>query len=88
MRALVIERTEGPAALELQDVPEPEPEEGFVLLDVEAAGVSFPDLLLTRGEYQLKPELPFTPAWSAPARFAGRPRAPASSPATARWRSR
>jgi NADPH2:quinone reductase len=61
MRALVIERTDGPAALELRDVPEPEPEEGFVLLEVEAAGVSFPDLLLTRGEYQLKPELPFTP---------------------------
>jgi NADPH:quinone reductase len=61
MRALVIERTEGPGALELRDVPDPEPAEGHLLIDVEAAGVSFPDLLLTRGEYQMKPELPFTP---------------------------
>jgi NADPH2:quinone reductase len=61
VRALVIERTEGPEALELRDVPEPEPQDGHLLIDVAAAGVSFPDLLLTRGEYQLKPELPFTP---------------------------
>jgi NADPH2:quinone reductase len=39
-------------------VPESEP--GHLLIDVRAAGVSFPDLLLTRGEYQLKPEPPFT----------------------------
>src|SRR2546422_4846398 len=32
-----------------------------VLVDVHAAGVSFPELLQTRGEYQLKPELPFIP---------------------------
>lgn len=61
MRVLVIERTEGPGALELRDVPDPEPAEGHLLIDVEAAGVSFPDLLLTRGEYQMKPDLPFTP---------------------------
>lgn len=61
MRALVVERTDGPEALELRDVPEPEPADGHLLIDVVAAGVSFPDLLLTRGEYQLRPELPFTP---------------------------
>src|SRR5438046_3868769 len=32
-----------------------------VTVDVHAAGVSFPELLQTRGEYQLKPELPFVP---------------------------
>jgi NADPH2:quinone reductase len=57
----------GPAtALQLADLPEPEashmltPGSG-VLVDVHAAGVSFPELLQTRGEYQLKPPLPFVP---------------------------
>ena len=45
--------------LERLDEP-PAPAAGDrVLIDVEAAGVVFPDLLLTRGEYQMKPELPF-----------------------------
>jgi len=53
-------------ALKLVDVPEPEattmltPGSG-VLVDVHAAGVSFPEVLQTRGEYQLKPPLPFIP---------------------------
>jgi NADPH2:quinone reductase len=57
----------GPAsALALADVPEPEanhflsPGSG-VVVDVHAAGVSFPELLQTRGEYQFKPPLPFVP---------------------------
>jgi NADPH:quinone reductase len=61
MRALVLNRTGGPEQLELTEVPEPEPEPGHLLIDARAAGVSFPDLLLTRGQYQLKPEPPFTP---------------------------
>jgi len=40
-------------------VPEPELGDG-VLIDVHAAGVSYPDLLLSRGQYQIKPDLPFT----------------------------
>ncbi|CAA9515117.1 MAG: Alcohol dehydrogenase [uncultured Solirubrobacterales bacterium] len=60
MRALRVTALDGPDALELGDAPEPEAGEG-VLIDVEAAGVAFPDLLLTRGEYQLKPEPPFVP---------------------------
>jgi NADPH:quinone reductase len=53
-------------ALELVDITEPEashmltPGSG-VLIDVHAAGVSFPEVLQTRGEYQFKPELPFVP---------------------------
>jgi NADPH2:quinone reductase len=57
----------GPAsALQEAEVPEPEashpmtPGSG-VLVDVHAAGVSFPEVLQTRGEYQLKPPLPFVP---------------------------
>jgi NADPH2:quinone reductase len=61
MRALRLKSLDGPEALELVDVPEPEPVDGTVLIDVHAAGVSFPDLLLTRGEYQLRIEPPFVP---------------------------
>src|ERR1700684_3823079 len=67
MRAIQIKDLTGPAsALELVDIPEPEashmltPGRG-VLVDVHAAGVSFPEVLQTRGEYQLKPPLPFVP---------------------------
>jgi len=67
MRAMQITELSGPAsALALADVPEPEashmlsPGSG-VIVDVHAAGVSFPEVLQTRGEYQLKPPLPFVP---------------------------
>ncbi len=67
MRAIQIVDLSGPAsALREAEVPEPEashmltPGSG-VLVDVAAAGVSFPELLQTRGEYQLKPPLPFVP---------------------------
>jgi NADPH2:quinone reductase len=60
MRALQVTELSGPDALELADAPEPEAGDG-VLIDVEAAGVAFPDLLLTRGQYQIKPDPPFVP---------------------------
>ncbi len=60
MRALQLERLDGPDGLRLVDLPEPEAE-GQILIDVVAAGVSFPDLLLSRGQYQMKPPLPFVP---------------------------
>jgi NADPH:quinone reductase len=63
MRAAVITALTGPDAVEVRDVPEPVPEPGQVLIDVAYAGVVFPDVLQTRGEYQLRPELPFTPGW-------------------------
>src|SRR3954452_7484895 len=67
MRAIQITNLNGPdEALELADVPEPEPSHMLtpgsgVLVDVHAAGVSFPEVLQTRGEYQFKPDLPFIP---------------------------
>lgn len=45
----------------LIDVPEPQVAPGKVLIEVKAAALNFPDLLMTRGEYQLKPPLPFSP---------------------------
>jgi NADPH2:quinone reductase len=67
MRAIQITNLNGPdEALELVDTPEPEPSHMMtpgsgVLVDVHAAGVSFPELLQTRGQYQFKPDLPFVP---------------------------
>jgi NADPH2:quinone reductase len=67
MRAVQITQLTGPAsALEPVDLPEPEashmltPGEG-VVIDVHAAGASFPEVLQTRGAYQIKPPVPFVP---------------------------
>jgi NADPH:quinone reductase len=55
----VVELT-GPAGVEIVDVGEPVADGESLLVDVKAAGVSFPELLQTRGEYQLKIDPPFT----------------------------
>ena len=67
MRAVQIVDLTGPeSALAEVDIPEPEPSHPLtpgegVVVDVHAAGVSFPELLQTRGQYQIKPDLPFVP---------------------------
>lgn len=48
-------------ALRLVDLDEPEPGSGEILVEVEAASLNFFDILLCRGEYQERPDLPFTP---------------------------
>ena len=60
MRAIQVTTLDGPKAVQLVDLPEPDPGNG-VLVDVHVAGVNFPDVLMSRGEYQMKPELPFVP---------------------------
>ena len=63
MRAVQVTSLGGPSAVEVREIPEPTAEGPFgpqVVVEVHAVGVSFPDLLLSRGEYQLKPDLPFT----------------------------
>ncbi len=47
--------------LRLDDVPDPEPGEGQLLVRVRVAALNFPDILLCRGTYQERPPLPFTP---------------------------
>jgi NADPH2:quinone reductase len=60
MRALQVrELLPGHAGVALADLPVPEPGPGEVRVRVRAAAVNFPDLLMTRGDYQLKPDLPF-----------------------------
>jgi NADPH2:quinone reductase len=67
MRALQIADLSGPeSALQEVDLPDPEPSHPLtpgsgVLIDVHAAGVSFPEVLQTRGMYQIQPDLPFVP---------------------------
>ena len=51
----------GPQALRLEDVPEPKPEAGDILIKVSAVGLNFFDTLLLRNQYQVSPPLPFSP---------------------------
>ena len=62
MRAVQIVDLSGPdTALHVVDLPAPQPGADQVLIDVHAAGVAFPEVLQTRGMYQLKPPVPFVP---------------------------
>ncbi|HMJ78562.1 MAG TPA: NADPH:quinone oxidoreductase family protein [Iamia sp.] len=61
MRAAQVLRLDGPDGMEVAEVDEPVARDGQVVIDVEAAGITFPDLLMTRGEYQMKPNPPFVP---------------------------
>ncbi|WP_205471720.1 NADPH:quinone oxidoreductase family protein [Nocardioides sp. SYSU D00038] len=60
MRAAQVLAPTGPADVVVHDVPEPTPAPDDVLVEVHSIGISFPDLLLSKGEYQLKPDPPFT----------------------------
>lgn len=61
MRALVLHDTTGPDGLRLEDFPAPEAPDGTMAIEVHAAGIGFVDWLVTRGEYQISPPLPFVP---------------------------
>ena len=65
MRAVRVHELTGPEALRVDDVPDPVAGAGQVVVDVHAAGVNFPDILLTRGKYQFKPTPPFSPGGEA-----------------------
>lgn len=60
MRAIHISSLDGPDAVEVVDLPDPHHGD-LVTIEVKAAGVAFPELLQTRGLYQVKPDLPFVP---------------------------
>lgn len=62
MKALVVEALSPDlSGTALKDISEPSAAPGQVLIRVRAAALNYPDLLMTRGEYQLKPLLPFSP---------------------------
>jgi NADPH2:quinone reductase len=60
MRALQVISPTGPAGVEVTEVDEPAPGPGDVLVEVHRVGLSFPDLLLSKGQYQVRPDPPFT----------------------------
>ncbi|MFL0671646.1 MAG: NADPH:quinone oxidoreductase family protein [Erythrobacter sp.] len=61
MQALVVTHLSPDlAGVALADIPAPARKPGEVLVAVRAASLNFPDLLMTRGEYQFKPQVPFT----------------------------
>lgn len=68
MKAAVISRYGGPEVLAVRDVPDPQPNPGQVLVQVEAAGVNFADIMAARGGYPGTPEPPLV----AGREFAGR----------------
>jgi NADPH2:quinone reductase len=61
MRALMLHELGKPENLRLEDVADPIPGAGDVVVDVHAAAVNFPDLLTIEGKYQFRPDLPFAP---------------------------
>lgn len=60
MRAVQVQSLSGPTGVAVVEVDEPTPRDDEVLVEVHRVGVSFPDLLLSQGLYQLRPEPPFT----------------------------
>ena len=61
MKALVVKQFGAPETLVIEERPTPVPGAGEVLVDVHAAGVNFPDLMVIAGTYQNLPPLPFIP---------------------------
>ena len=59
MRAVRVHALTGPAGLCVDELEAPTPGAGEVAIDVRAAGVNFPEVLLSYGRYQFKPALPF-----------------------------
>ena len=61
MHAWLSENPVGVDALTWKEIPTPTPEKGEVLIEIQAASLNFPDLLIVQNKYQMKPELPFVP---------------------------
>ena len=62
MRAALCKTLDGPEAIVVEDIAEPVAGQGEVVVRVKAAGLNFFDTLISRGKYQYRPELPFSPA--------------------------
>ena len=62
MKAALCKTLDGPDGIVIADLPDPSPGPGEVVVRVRAAALNFLDTLITRGKYQVKPDLPFSPA--------------------------
>jgi NADPH2:quinone reductase len=63
MRALICDDYTGIESLRVGELPDPQPEPGSVLVDVEAVTVNFADTLMVKGQYQIRPDPPFAPGY-------------------------
>ncbi|HCY17192.1 MAG: NADPH:quinone oxidoreductase [Curvibacter sp. GWA2_64_110] len=61
MHAWLCENPTGVDALNWKELPTPQPQAGQVLVEIKAASLNFPDLLIVQNKYQIKPPLPFVP---------------------------
>ena len=61
MHAWLCENPVGVDALTWKEMPTPEPKAGEVLVEIKAASLNFPDILIVQNKYQMKPALPFVP---------------------------
>jgi len=65
MRALICKEHGPPESLVIEDTDDPTPGEGQVIIDVHAAGINFPDILVFAGKYQVRFDPPFIPGYEA-----------------------
>lgn len=61
MRAILSKAVGGPETLVLEDVDDPTPGKGEVVIEVKAVGINFPDTLIIEDKYQFRPQRPFAP---------------------------
>jgi len=61
MKAVVCSTLDGPSALTFENIDAPTVSAGMVRVAVKAAAINFPDILITQGKYQMRPDLPFVP---------------------------
>ena len=65
MKAVVVREFAPIESLEIGELPDPVPGKGQVVIDVKAAEINYPDILVISGQYQIKPPLPFAPGKAA-----------------------
>ncbi len=61
MRAVLSKTVGGPSSLVVEDILDPTPKAGEVVIEVKAVGINFPDTLIIEDKYQFRPERPFAP---------------------------
>ena len=61
MRAVLSKTPGGPDTLVVEDILDPTPRAGEVVIEVKAVGINYPDTLIIEDKYQFRPERPFSP---------------------------
>ena len=61
MRAVLCKAFGPPESLVVEEVEDPKPGQGMIVVDVHACAINFPDVLIIQNLYQFKPALPFSP---------------------------